>query len=494
MAGIFDVFTILFKSETEEATEGVKKLDGAVDQLDSSVAEADKGMTDLGQAAEEASSSQQSFISMASSVAGLAAAWVSLAGIVTNFNAAVGMADQLDEFTASIDGNIEELSAWGDAVKMNGGDMASFQGTIASLSADFTNLAVKGKSRVKPFFDELGISMLDANGKARNVMDVLPEIAEAFEGLSKQESLALGKKMGLDAATVRTLQGGKKELEDLLKRQKELGVITAEQAALSAEFNDALVDTAHAFRSIYLALAVDILPIFTAVMETIQNLTIFFREHSDAVVGFFGAIAAVIAGVYLPVIFTAIAATGLLSAPFLLIIAAVAALAAGIGLLYEDFKVFMEGGDSLLGKFLDRFDTLYGNAKTFRENMVEFFDDITKAIKGMWYILTNPIDSLKTIGQGISSLFSPLLNGLPDLTDIFSGAASAFSLAATPMSGLTSAAIGAGGIISNRNVQIDKIEVQTQATDAEGISRAIDSKLTRQLSQAGATYDDGVAY
>lgn len=490
MAGIFDVFTILFKSETEEATEGVKKLDGAVDQLDSSVAEADKGMVDLGRAADDAAQSQQSFIGMAQSVAGLAAAWISLAGIVTNFNAAVGMADQLDEFTESIDGNIEELSAWGDAVKMNGGDMLSFQGSLGSLSQAMADFATKGKSRVKPFFDELGISLLDTQGKAKNAIDLLPELADAFEGLSKEQSLAIGKKIGLDGGTIRLLQSGRVELETLMKRQRELGVITAEQAAASAEFNDALDDTAHAFRSIYLALAVDILPIFTSVMETIQDITIFFREHSGFAVGFFGAIAAVIAAVYLPAIFSAIAATALMVAPFLPVIAAVAALAAGIGLLYDDFKTWTEGGKSLMGELVGEFDKW----KPVLEGIKQIFGEVKDHVVEMWEALLNPLDTLNNLKTSLIDALSPIKDMLPSFDEILGAGRVALEAVQTPLAGLTSAAMGAGSVANNSTVTVGKVEVNTQATDADGISRDIGAQLKKQLSQAGATYDDGVAY
>lgn len=490
MAGIFDVFTILFKSETEEATEGVKKLDGAVDQLDVSVAEADKGMADLGQAAEEAAASQNTFLSMAQSVAGLAAAWISLSGIVSNFNAAVGMADQLGEFTASIDGNIEELSAWGDAIKMNGGDMSSFQGTIASLSADFTNLAVKGKSRVKPFFDELGISMLDANGKARNVMEVLPEIAQAFEGLSKQESLALGKKMGLDGGTVRALQGGKKELDELLTKMRRLGVITKQQSEASEDFNDNLDLTAHGFRSLYLAVAEKVLPILTSFLQGVQEVTIFLREHSGFAIGFFGTVAAVITAVYLPAIFKAIAATGLLSAPFLLVIGAVALLAAGIGLLYDDFKTWTEGGKSLIGELIGDFEKFKPLIKGFGI----IFDEVKERIFAMWRALLNPIETLQALKTSLIDALSPVKDMLPSFEDIKAGAKIAFENINTPLAGMTSAAIGAAGISNNNTVTVGKVEVNTQATDAEGISRDIGAKLGKELRQASANFDDGVAY
>lgn len=51
-----------------------------------------------------------------------------------------------------------------------------------------------------------------------------------------------------------------------------------------------------------------------------------------------------------------------------------------------------------------------------------------------------------------------------------------------------------GGNTSNANVKIDQINVQTQATDASGISAAIGQELNSQIRSAVSNIDDGVAY
>lgn len=48
-------------------------------------------------------------------------------------------------------------------------------------------------------------------------MGVLPELAESFEKLSKQESAALGQKLGLDQGTIMLLRRGRREVEDQIR-------------------------------------------------------------------------------------------------------------------------------------------------------------------------------------------------------------------------------------------------------------------------------------
>jgi hypothetical protein len=59
---------------------------------------------------------------------------------------------------------------------------------------------------------------------------------------------------------------------------------------------------------------------------------------------------------------------------------------------------------------------------------------------------------------------------------------------------MTSGALGGGrGPVSNRtDVQIDKVEVHTQATDADGMAKAASGALSSQLRRATSQFDDGV--
>lgn len=479
---ILDIFTILFKSDTQDAKEGVQELDNKIDQLDSSVKDADRAFDKLDDSIDATRTATTELTTETDEHIQRLKEWaktIALIAVGAFIKQSVDAADQLGEFTDSIDGNIETLSAWGDAVKLSGGDMASFQSTVSSLSADFTALAVKGKSKVKPFFDELGISMLDANGKARDVMEVLPEIAGAFEGMSKADSLAFGKKMGLDGGTVRLLQNGRKELESMLDKMKKLGVITREQADVSADFNDAIDLTLLAFRSVALDIAELVLPALTSVMNAIQEIVIFFQEHQGFAIGFFTTAAAIIIGAFLPAIVGATVAVGgfivaMLAAtwPFIL-------LATVIGLAYDEFENWSKGAPSLLGDVL-------GDFNAFKDGVTDVFTEITDIAKAMWDALLSPVDTLGKVGEAIANAFE-----LPDMGELMDKATMAFAQTASPMSGIGNSAV-IGGATSNNSVTVGKVEVHTQATDADGISKAINGSMSRHLRQAMANSDDGV--
>ena len=44
----------------------------------------------------------------------------------------------------------------------------------------------------------------------------------------------------------------------------------------------------------------------------------------------------------------------------------------------------------------------------------------------------------------------------------------------------------------NNQVKIDKIEIQTQATDSQAISKTVGASLQSELKSAVANFDDGI--
>lgn len=61
-----------------------------------------------------------------------------------------------------------------------------------------------------------------------------------------------------------------------------------------------------------------------------------------------------------------------------------------------------------------------------------------------------------------------------------------------PIAAMAGGAAAAGGVNRSTTVQVDKVEVNTQATDADGISRDIGNALEREMESAANNYDDGV--
>lgn len=85
------------------------------------------------------------------------------------------------------------------------------------------------------------------------------------------------------------------------------------------------------------------------------------------------------------------------------------------------------------------------------------------------------------------------LNGTTAPTGVAAGQRALSTAQGVTLNGTTPSMIGGARSTTNNNtVEVGNVTVQTQATDADGIAREVDSALRRQLQNTAAQFDDGV--
>lgn len=547
---VLDTFVLLFEADTSQGKQGMEEAKRGAKDLESQLKSTDEVSNKLG----------DSFIEMASSLGGFLAATLSFGAISAAVVGAANFADKLDETSERLGVSVENLSLWGDAAKIAGGSSEGFIASLDSLNTALTQMDVTGKSRALPFLKELGIDMESAAYKGKTAMELLPEIAEAMGNMEKTQAIGIGRKLGLDMGTIMMLQSGRKSLDELLARQKELGVVTAKQAEISAKFNDSLDDTSHAFRGVWLGIAESVLPALTWVMEKFQTLGKFLSKHKDFVTGIFLAIGAAITYFVVPPLISAGIAAAVAFAPFLLIGAAVTAVGLAFALLYDDIMNFIEGNDSMIGQMMEKypiigqliggikdaltmlwdtfswvfdaihsllqisiagwellFGTIFGGIRDFIMNS-EFMMGIVSAIQGAFSAMGDAVGAVwdwlgekvlsfmglieraialvKTIAGGITGALDSVKGtlGIGSTSDaVAAGQAQIAQASSNPIAAQTSNSIS-GPKTSNKNttVSVGKVEVNTQATDADGVARAVGGTLNNQLRQTVSNFDDAV--
>lgn len=539
---ILDSFYLLFESDASKLDKGLEESRQKGRKLTEDLKAADRAAEGLG----------RSLGSSIRQLAGMAAGIVAVQSLAQSFLSAVDEADRLGESAERLGEQVENLGAWGDAVKLAGGDINALIGSVERLNEGLTVLDVTGKSRISPFLKELGINAADAVKKGQTALDLFPQIAEAMEGMSREQATSIGKRLGLDQGTIMLLMQGRREVEAAIARQKELGTITKEQTEISAKFNDELDNTRQAWRSVWLTISTAVLPAFTWVIEKVRDVAQFIRRHSDFVVGLLIAIAGAISVVLIPALVKAGIAAAVAFAPFLLLGLKVAALAAGFALLWDEIRNWTNGADSLIGRhlltweeFLDIIDQVaaalkyaFSSPQAFLETMGELikrlvlglldFVGVLKPLEMAWDAVASKVRAFVELVQaglklarGLAGALIGAVTGRTPSATPTEGATAASGASAGPAGGRSPAAVPAGLVegrqalamasaspinsvtssaISNsrggdRSTKVDVggVTVQTQATDAEGISRAVGNSLQSQLSQAAANYDDGVA-
>jgi len=460
MSGVFETLYLLFDADTD----GLKKGEN------------------------EAKKSTDNIAGMFTKAAGIAAAAFAAAGLGQKIMAQAALNDQLGDTASLLGVNAQQLDLWSQAAVMADGTAEGFQASLKSLAGEAAAIATKGTSRLKPFFDELGISMVDANGKARDVMQVLPELAGAFEGLGKQESLGMGRKMGLDEGTIMLLQRGRRGVEELTGRMEALGVVSEAATEAAGKYDEQSKVTARIFELMASKATEYVLPALTAIHKGFEMVYGFIQQHPDLIKGVgiaFGVAGSIVLASYVPAMWAAASATLATAAPFLAVAAAVGAIGLAFALAWEDMQIWQSGGDSLIGSWL-------GSWTDFSTQIGGIVDTIIGYIQKV-------IDTYMAARDLVSQGFEMGANAYGGAVDKTSGwiekGAQMIGLAdSAPMNSVTSSAITNGNqsVSKDNSVKIDKVEINTQATDAEGISKGLMGGLQQQFSAAIDQSDDGL--
>lgn len=455
--------------------------------------------TDLDKGLKQAESKVSSFADrIKAGVLAKFGALTSVGFIMSEVKNLTAVADDLGKIADRIGADVPKLQSWAVASKLAGGSVQSFYGTAERLGGELQRIAITGKSRLLPFFESMGVATLDAAGKARDVFDVLTDVAGAVEGMDRQTSAGLLKRLQLDEGTIGLLQMGKKGMQDLIRYERELGVFQKEDTVIAANYNDAMDRLTRSLNMVFLPVMRMFAPILTEAAKATTSAFAFMQKHSLALEIALAGIALVVTALVLPSLWSLFVA--IMSNPITWIIAAIV----GLILILEDLYVYAKGGKS---QFEDLWKTLgtgeevmaaIEGAWDFLKTAAQIAWEVLKAIlKGLWMILHSVLvlvaglgvaaaQAFKAIGGFINDYFIKPLNNawdtlkkiidnLPSLDgvkDFLGGRYEQFFTPITPQL----AGAGAGG---NKTLEIGKIDIHTQATNADGIAADIGKGINK---------------
>ncbi len=177
--------------------------------------------------------------------------------------ASIDNADKVNELSTRLGISTEKLSAWGYAAKQSGSDLDSLGAAIPKLSKNIAG-AADATSSAGRLFAALGVEVTDANGKLRDVEDVLPEISDRFKALTNDtEKQALATELfgKSGAGMIEFLELGADGMKALTDRAAELGItISGETAAGADAFNDKLSELKAVSEGLTAQVAAELLP------------------------------------------------------------------------------------------------------------------------------------------------------------------------------------------------------------------------------------------
>lgn len=324
----------------------------------------------------------------------------------------------------------KELSAWQGVAEMAGESAGGMSGYMKTLSGDMQSLIMMGDTSVLPYFNALGVSLLDSTGKARKLDDVMLDLADRFSTMDRRQAYTLAQQMGIDEGTFNTLSRGRAEMQRMLDIQREMYHSSEADIENSRKLTEARAVLNAQWESLKLMIGNALIPAVTFLTEVVSKFVGFLVKHEHVTKGVFLGIATAIGVFLMPMLMTATAAVFAFIAPFTPLIAAVTGLAAAFGLLYDDYKTWAEGGKSLFD--WGRFTSYINSSKVSTDSLGKSFIYLTtgytswsEAANGMldWMRLKGFIDgntvSVGSLMTGFKNLASELSDGLmPYLMDI----------------------------------------------------------------------------
>lgn len=518
---LLDRFAILFETDSAEASQEVDELNKKLKDTDKNANDAVDSMDDASDSADEMGFN---FAEAAKSAATLIATFVAFDAIKDRITETALLTDTIGKLTQTEGLNIIQMDAWGAAAERNGGSASAFQASVIGLNDQLSEIQFGGGQQIIQTLAMMGVSAFNSNGQIRDTFSLLESLAGVFEGMSARRSASLGRRLGLDQGTILLLQQGRVGVQQLVEQQERLGAATEESYLAAANFNDAQDNLNRTLTSVWQTINTAILPILTDLLDGVRNVIQWMRENEDFTIGFFIAIGTAITAVALPAITSLVGAIAGIAAPFALPIAAIASLATGFALLFEDVKAYIDGNSSLIGDLANKYEW-FG---TVVDGLIDVFKNLWKGIEQLFdfgqLLVENPKEALVKMKQSFIKVFTDIWDYVKDLFDfdaflnrwtenfttmfnifgddedgqrISENTLRAIQISniygANPLNTYTPSIAGATNVYNSNNFAFSN-SISAKGVTPEQVDRQLTDEFGRQVATAGNMLDDGISY
>ena len=424
-----------FRSQTQEAERLNASLKNSVEGVESATdkaSEATDGFTvssvKAGKQTEVTSSA------LAGATTKLTRFFTTITSAVALERLASGVAkvnDQLNFMQRRLDLGARSIMGISNAAAALGGDAGAMQETMKGLNQQIQQLVIMGDASVLPFFNALGVGVVDAQGKVRDMDQIILDMADSLGKLDPRQAYAIASAMGLDEATTNALVQGRDALQEMMSMQNTMYVSTQAELDASRELNKQQAILSAQYTSLKTMLGNALIPLLTKLTKGAQTFTEFLLRNERSVKNVFEGLTYVIGVLLVGAAYKALTAMTALLAPIGAALAPVLALGAAFVALYDDYKVWSEGGKSLfdwtkLDKYIKNVSFSVENLKSAFVRLLTGYNSWDAAVKGFteWLKLKGFLDdtgtSVDSLAKGFKNLVSDMLESMPVLQKIIS--------------------------------------------------------------------------
>ena len=405
-----------FKKKMDESVDQTEELEDKIDELSDSLQSAATFGTVLGnviyKAMETATNSVRNAI-----------------------NSYYNYIESLRQISRETNQSVEDFQRWSYAIEYAGGNVNSFTSTFERLSKQIRQAPFTHNSTFLRGLSELGVSVHNANGQIKSMSDLLLGLSGRLGGMSESRALLIGQRLGLDDDTIRLLHEGRRSVQEYLDKTKEDGVIQKRNLETYEKLRKIRIELSRNWVEFTNKLGNYILPIVTRLSEAVLAISKVLKENStfikhttDGLGSLLKIIGTILASIYLlGLAFTHLGA--ILMTSFVGIILGACILA------WDDFKTYLEGGDSLIGRLInkieefnavlrDKFVGALGFAKDFWQGFVDFFADKIEWCINLYDRFADKISGLigwfgigKDVYEGLSAVSAGVVNNSSNVSN-----------------------------------------------------------------------------
>lgn len=407
---------------------------------------------------------------------------------------------RVSNLSQSLGENYEEIQAWGNIVKNTGGDVASLENTLTTLNNGIQQIAINGNGSLLPVLNRLGVSVKNNNGDFKKGTDILKELSGVFSTMSNSTAQSFGKMLGLDGGTINLLKQGSDNLNSLLEKQYKLGLYSEKDGKISIQFSNSLNDLKQSLTSVMAVFVRSVLPILQKFNDLMLNVALFVRKYENFIKVFFITLSTIFAFRLAPAIYSTIKAFLSLrsSTAWLIILGTI------IAGLIDDFIIWKQGGDALFGSLYDwlaknkwavdllattfaSFMGLFAISKVVNfgnalNNMITGADKTISASK-LGLLLTMFSAGYKIGDFAIGKIKNSIDEDIDNIGNQFRQGVSNEEIQALLNNPRRQQILQERrqNNTNNNSVSINKIEIQTQATNSQEIAQNINSAISNNF-------------
>ncbi|EFF82107.1 cell wall hydrolase [Acinetobacter haemolyticus] len=338
-------------------------------------------------------------------------------------------ASELDKLYFSsqrIGASVTNINAYGNAIAQLGGSAEGAVGTLEALAEKIRN-SPGYEGQIK----SLGVNTRDANGAMRDRVEVMKDLSGVLSKMPAYQANAYANSLGIDQKTLLAMRDNKfmANMEKYQKIQKELGMnddLAKSGNEFMTEYRDLTMMTKTGFQVIVMQAGKALIPILKLLNQLIQTGIQAFSQLNPQIkeglaIGLrfamlalmFGALAKSL-GLLLKLIPAFKMFIGLLNLFKLAFLATpigiILALGAALALLWDDWKVWKDGGKSLIDwSWLNGMDAIINKIKDFLSIMEKVKD---KTIEFIQKIIKDPAGALKEVASEVQDGISKTVDSV----------------------------------------------------------------------------------